>query len=179
MNALHEINEWRHRRYEAEQNKLWRPARQAHMQVTTLQRSLRDRFAELNGWQLTRRQFPLAVLRDNKLHGNPDLRFEGPVGFNHDTLDHAEYFRHTEKPYRAAAIVAHLYGAKTDELNAYAKERGLVAHIAPSKMASWYYPGGTTMVVYVRPGTGVTWLPEQRDVWWDATAEERLGDDPS
>lgn len=46
----------------------------------------------------------------------------------HDVLDHPEYFRHREKPYRATGIVAHVYlcNAAPIDLNAYATERGLV-----------------------------------------------------
>jgi hypothetical protein len=72
-------------------------------------------------------------------------------------LDHAEYFRENEKPYRAAAIVAHLYN-RNAPVDQWAHERGLTATIAPR--ASWYNPGGTIMVCYTRPGADVQWPPE-------------------
>ena|SRR6266536_3039916 len=87
----------------------------------------------------------------------------------HHLFDHAEYFRHRAKPYRAAAIVAHNYGNVAEEAKSFAAKHGLIAHVVPGKMASWYYPGATQLVCYVRPSTIVAWPEDMVRVWWEKT----------
>jgi hypothetical protein len=72
MNALREITEQRNKLIQAERKKLWRPSKQASREIFRLQCSLRERFAELNGWKVSKTRFPLSVLRDNKPHGRGD-----------------------------------------------------------------------------------------------------------
>jgi hypothetical protein len=63
------------------------------------------------------------------------------------------------RPYRPTAIAAHLYA--NDEIvgraREWASEHRLLLHEPPNLHASWYYPGGTRLVVYTRPDTNIAW----------------------
>ncbi len=142
-----------------------REARLARQKLRELQTAVAREFASLNGWQPTRREFSLETLRDHKMHGGGGYENWRPLP--HEFFDHPEFFRDREKPYRAAAIVAHNYPNRetSDEQAAaeqvFAAEHGLVAHHPPNPRTSWYYPGSTRLVCFTRPGIAVTWLPEQ------------------
>jgi hypothetical protein len=142
-----------------------RESRLAQRKLRELQTAAASKFASLNGWQTTRREFSLETLRDHKMHGGWGGNWGRGQQLPHEFFDHREFFRDREKPYRAAAIVAHNYPNRetNDEQaaaeHAFAAEHGLVAHHPPRPRASWYYPGSARLVCYTRPGVAVTWLP--------------------
>ena len=63
----------------------------------------------------------------------PEPSPEPDLGWS-EVLDHAEYFRETTPPYRAAAIVGHPYptSATIEDIEAWAKSLGLRLHTPPS-----------------------------------------------
>lgn len=133
--------------------------------IQELKDDMRRAFAEANGWRLTDSSFPTRVLARGKVHAGSwdawtSLNNYGSDSFQHEFMDHREFFREKCKPYRAAAIVAHLYNDKAD-IHSWAEERSLVAHVPPLPKSSWYYPEVTLFVCYTRPGIVVNWLPEQ------------------
>lgn len=132
--------------------------------ISQAEKSLRARFAQLNGWAVAKGRFSVDDLRDGRIRAGAWWEI---ASSDHDALDHVEHYRDRKAPHRPAAIVSHIYSSP-GAAEAFAKEHRLEAHVAGSRMVSWYYPGGTWMVVYVRPGTAVAWLPEQVALWYDA-----------
>jgi hypothetical protein len=101
-------------------------------------------FADSREWILARTDFGLATLARGGCWGA-----ESPA-LVHDTFDHPYYFRRNR---RAAAIAAHLYEgafqANRARCEALAGRLGLTLELPD--YPSWYYPGATTLVVYVGP----------------------------
>ena len=103
-------------------------------------------FAESRGWTLSRSDFVLAALARGGVHGG-----YLPYPYDHHTtMDHSYYFRRNR---RAAAIAAHLYEgaflANRARCEALAAALGLTLELPD--YPSWYYPGATTLVLYVGP----------------------------
>jgi hypothetical protein len=133
--------------------------------IEDLKTDSRQAFANLNGWRLTNAEFTTRVLATSKVHAGSGRHWDegrSADSYQHEFMDHAEFFRESAKPYRAAAIVAHLYNCEAD-VHSWALERGLHAHVPPRLKASWYYPGATLIVCYTRPHVIVRWLPEQHE----------------
>jgi hypothetical protein len=79
--------------------------------------------------------------------------------FPHPLFDHAEFFTQGRRP---AAIVAHVYDDEViEDATAFARQHGIAVQQPPQALASWYYPGQTTLLCYTRANTRVNWLPEQ------------------
>jgi hypothetical protein len=130
-------------------------------------------FGALNEWRMAPHAFSLTALRDHKVR---DAQCGGVFnGYDAGFVDHPQWFREIKRPYRAAAIVAHLYGpgdvsdwaasARVD-MGTWAARNGLTAHVPTDTWASWYFPGVCLLVVYTRPGVVIQWLPEQCAGLW-------------
>ncbi len=138
-----------------------RPHRIAYARWTEVSVAARLEFEQLNGWHRSLRGFSIRVLSEGKVHSGG--RWDGYGLPPNQLMDHPQYFR--DERHRAIAIVAHLYehwwypGASTcGKLQGEAQRLGLVAHEHPlGAAASWYYPGGTRVVAFTRPGIVVRW----------------------
>lgn len=151
---------------------------------------IRARFAAANGWKVAKHSFDVDVLSKNKVHS---YDYCGPAYRDTmDACDHPEFFRLDR---RAAAIVAHNYAPSchAETVGRVAERYGLRVHVPPDgKRASWYFPGGTHLIVLTRPDViEIVWptedemtefarAAEQRDQWrklvngyWNLGAEER------
>lgn len=82
--------------------------------------------------------------------------------------DHDHYFRRDR---RAMAVVTQPYVTRdVDALRVYAAEKGLVMHMPPSPLASFWYPGATYFIVLTAPSFGrVRWIPAQLNFERDAS----------
>lgn len=113
----------------------------------------------LNEFQRAVRPFTLDALKRNLAHGG-----EGDANsYDPEFMDHPEWYRSRKKPYRAAAIVAHLYGGDA-RVHTWADSMGLQEHLPPipsGQSASWYWPGHTWIVCYTRPGVIVRWFKDR------------------
>jgi len=98
-------------------------------------------FGDYFGWKLSDKPFGVDVLARNGVWST-DYWLRG-ASFEH--IDHAYYYR---KNRRAVAIACHLYHVPED-IHEWAAEHGLLVGVSDDKMKSWYYPGETTLVVYV------------------------------
>ena len=99
-------------------------------------------FGDYFGWKLSKTSFGTKTLARNGVHGREDYH-NGRLRYPY--VDHAYYYR---KNRRAVAIACHLYHVP-DDIHEVAAEHGLLVGISDDKMKSWYYPGETTLVVYV------------------------------
>jgi hypothetical protein len=141
------------RRDVADDKKQWIKQHLMGLRHAELQRTLARRFGAERGWTLSSSAFSLRTLSRGKRHGgryilNGDGFFEGSIA---DCFDHPYWFRHDGA---AAAIAAHLYGFPHNKADceAVAAEYGL--RFETPDFPSWWYPGGTTLVVYVGPAGG-------------------------
>jgi hypothetical protein len=100
---------------------------------------MRDNFAAEHGWIYSTRGFTIDQLR----RGSTQAR-RGDCGFQVSPMDHVEYFRLAERPWRPVAILSHEYGSFETSL-AFALERGVTATLLPE---SWYSPGRANAVLY-------------------------------
>ena len=101
------------------------------------QNAMSAAFAAERGWKLTR-FFSVDQLRrrsNGKRWGD---------GFIESPLDHAEYFRLAQAPWRPIAILSHEYSPFTRSLE-LAQKYELTAELLP---ASWYFPGHCNAVLY-------------------------------
>jgi hypothetical protein len=117
----------------------------------------RQQFADANGWRVSK----FFALRDlvAPLKGIPLPYFE--TDFEQSAIvDHAECFRKDRKP---VAIVGHNYDGHGlqygwERIAEFCAPLGLLVHVAPAgKVASWYYPGHSTLLVITQPGIEVVW----------------------
>lgn len=104
-------------------------------------------FAEKRGWRVSRRIFTLRQMRVGAPHRRVTDFF---LNSDPQLFAHPYYFRHTERPYRPAAIVAHLYRSESDtpSIVAEAALLGLRAERLP--FSWWYPPNGCLAVCYTR-----------------------------
>jgi hypothetical protein len=128
-----------------------RELRISEREHSAAQRRLAIDFGEVRGWKLTDRQFDLMTLSRGKQHsGARDYSGRHQPGHHHSSFDHPYFYKRDRK---AAAIVAHLYGWPSDTCRAECAEiadrYGL--KIETPDFPSWWYPGGTTLVVYTGP----------------------------
>jgi hypothetical protein len=121
------------------------------------------RFAELNGWKLSKSSFGLRLLaglprKRGALSALDDLHpGNGQTG---RLFDHCSFYRMDRVP---VAIVSQPYAEATtiEQARAKAAVYALEVLTPPLSPAGWHYPGRTEMFVFVRRGTPVSWLPEQ------------------
>jgi hypothetical protein len=132
----------------------------------------RRRFAFNNGWQLARHRFPIERLA---VRLPPDfVRF----GWNPDSrlLDHVECYRKNGRP---AGLVAHSY-LPDAVVRAEALARQLGLQVICCERSSWWYPGRSTLLVFVAPGELII-MPSEAEIAenacvhaaWEAELERR------
>jgi AAA domain-containing protein len=119
-----------------------------------------QKFAELNGWEISPDPFTPDVIGCEEAYWNP----RGHSRW----MDHPLYFKGClpgEKTARCIAIVGQPYGsldAHRNELYAVAAKYGCLCwHVPPNPRASFWSPGKTLFVVMTLPDVEVRWLPEQ------------------
>ena len=117
-----------------------------------------ERFARLNGWRRTRREFPMGQLCGRRGR-NADLfplvrRGEDP----HHVMDHLFWFNRGRRP---VAIGAMPYNAHLGQARMLAARYGLEVQAPPIEKSGWWYPGSARCFAFVQPGTAVQWLLEQ------------------
>jgi hypothetical protein len=104
-------------------------------------------FAQKRGWRISRRVFTLRQMRVGAPHRSVTDFF---LSSDPQLFAHPYYFRHTERPYRPAAIVAHLYRSESD-IPSIAAEAALLGLRAERLAFSWWYPpNGCLAVCYTR-----------------------------
>ena len=121
-----------------------RPIRSAEQErLRDLRVQLCAVFAAEHGWVSARRDFTLEALINGRVWAPYELLRESLL------FDHPFYFRCARK--RAAAIAAHLYDwdSREREARAFAAKKGLA--IEAPQFPSWWFPGRTTLVLWVGP----------------------------
>jgi hypothetical protein len=124
-----------------------------------LRRRAALRFAEINGWKYSTKEFAPAVLARGGAYRRKDEAWY--AGWVHDLFDHPVYFREARPPYRPVAIVGQPYNTDVASARIVAARIGLDLHAPPSSTASWWLPGETAFFCCTRPGMTVAFLPEQ------------------
>ena len=110
--------------------------------------AVRKLFAASRGWTVGKHAFSLRQLL-TATHSRSWYDYRGESWY--PAIDHAEYYRLPTRPWRPAAILSHSY-APSAEITKFAADNGLSVEFLD--MPSWYYPGGTTAVLFtakVRP----------------------------
>lgn len=123
--------------------------------LDTLQETLIDEFAELNGWEFVCHPFGLRALAENRSFDN-ELSPMWP---------HHLYFRHPARfgGGRAAAIVTQPTGGPSIAEIYSQLGYGLILRTPPVTTASFYHPGHARFVVVTRPGVSLEFLPCQME----------------
>jgi hypothetical protein len=116
-----------------------RAAREASEAVTAAKVAVRDAFAAERGWRISARSFTIDQLRTGH-----NVARRGDFDSHPRPIDHPEYFRLAQRPWRPVAILSHEYSPFTDVL-ALAARKGLIAELLPE---SWYSPGCCSAVLY-------------------------------
>lgn len=144
------------------------PVHRARMHL--LQSEVRRRFAEANGWQATEAQYaPGQIARASKGRRAGEDGSATWCGL----IDHPDCFRIGHRP---EAIASHAYATDRGVLDRewlearageWASQHGLRAQLPPCPLAaSWYFPGGTSLVVFTREDAPpVKWLADVAN--WD------------
>jgi hypothetical protein len=149
------------RRFCAEPNvdrdsfKYWRRTRELNLEITPIQDAVARRFAELNGWKLSRREF-VPELIGTRRYGTYGVEW----GVGNDLADHCLYFR-ADKTNTAILTQPYLKVAEIERFRAWTDHLGLALHLPPDPYASFWFPGYATFVVLTVAGGEVRWLPEQ------------------
>jgi hypothetical protein len=106
----------------------------------------RQQFARANRWRISKSYFSPRMLAAGKMYARCWEDYGTDNGF-----DHTEWYRKDRWP---VAIVGHNYdGARNDEIDRLLNhfDMALQLYVAPAgTAASWYYPGGTTLLVITR-----------------------------
>jgi hypothetical protein len=97
-------------------------------------------YAIRNGWRATEASFSHSVLMRSGVTSGTYFTSHGL-----DHFDHPDWFRASR---RAAAIVGHTYPVARDESIELARYTGLGLAM-PTDYPSWYYPGATTLKVWM------------------------------
>ena len=117
-------------------------------------------FARLNEWSRTKIEFTLrqlAGMKRSKEDRMPVYMYRGDDP--HWVLDHCRYFKAEGK---AVAIVTMPHNAQMEHAREIADRYGLDVLAPPIAKSGWWLPGPTFCFAFVRPGTMVKWLPQQR-----------------
>jgi hypothetical protein len=119
----------------------------------SLQNSLAAEFGRRRGWRLSASSFTIRALAKRQAPGSRTIE-----SLDQDLFDHPYYYRESQRPFRAAALVAHVYDVpKTSDpvarlkaitnLATKADRLGLELE-ATDSFPSWHYPGWTTLLIY-------------------------------
>lgn len=119
------------------------------------------RFALLNGWQFTNRNFSYEVLSNGTRRGITRDFFHDPSHLG----DHPLFFSADRRP---VAIVCQPYHAPDVDtrLTEITRRWNLKSHQPPATFSSFYYPGACRFIVLTRPEINeVHWLESQMDAF--------------
>lgn len=133
LRAMHEHGYWRVREYVV-----------ATRELRRLREYLRSDLAASRGWTVASRPFSLRQLLACSNHSTVGDSCE----HHYPYIDHAEYFRHSNRPYRPAAILTHAY-TDAKSICDFAAEQGVHCEIMPW---SWYYPEKCTASLFSHHG---------------------------
>ncbi len=103
------------------------------------------RFGEGRGWKLSRGTFGLHAFKAGSRTARLKADYTGEDYPYSSVIDHPEYYKQYGCP---IAIVSHTYGYDKKACDAFCDEYGLVHEKLDEP--SWYYPGGTTSIVFTR-----------------------------
>jgi len=120
-----------------------------HCQIAAERYRCAEAFGDHRGWRLSEKYFSPAVLARRGVRSRPGL-----YAWPYPAADHA-YLYHTPDR-RAAGAVCHIYGldeAGRADCRRWAAAQGLRVEF-PSEPASWWWPGATTLVLYLPAGAG-------------------------
>lgn len=104
-------------------------------------------FADKRGWRVSRKVFTLRQMRVGAPHRSVADFF---LSSDPQLFAHPYYFRHAERPYRPAAIVAHLYRTETDMPDIAAEAALLGLHAERLAFSWWYPPNGCLAICYTK-----------------------------
>lgn len=114
-------------------------------------------FGRRHQWMRAKRDFSIEVLAGRLHHSGLDYARQASFGCHYDLFDHPYCYRDVARPYRAAAVVAHLYNnsaEKPGNLSVLAGQLGLT--VSWPDFPSWWYPGRTHLVLVTPIGCPLT-----------------------
>ncbi|HLQ85596.1 MAG TPA: hypothetical protein VK110_05535 [Salinisphaeraceae bacterium] len=135
---IEELREWAEETHRVRGLFRWNAYRYGVLREAWLE--LQKQFAAKRGWRVAGRPFSTAQLLEGR-HNRNDADYCGISGLPY--MDHCEYYRLPQRPYRPAAIVTHSYSTPGD-IRAYANSNGFCCEFLPW---SWYCPGETVAAV--------------------------------
>ena len=123
----------------------WIRGREATERLDNARDVLQNSFAAVRGWRHANKAFTLPQLRDGSNVPRVD-------DYDHivSPMDHVEWFREANRPWRPAGIISHEY-SPFEQSVLLAAQYGLVAQLLP---ISWYFPGSCNAVLYTAPRRG-------------------------
>jgi hypothetical protein len=128
------------------------------------QRALRAQaandFAALNNWQVSLTPFPLLALTSRHSLQPAITNYRQILFGDHPPV----LFRENSPPHQPVAIVGQPRHTNPDAARAVATKLGLQLHLPANITASWWHPGEAAFFCFTRPGTEVTFLPEQMEL---------------
>jgi hypothetical protein len=114
-------------------------------------------FGKLNGgWRWSRWGFSLVHLSLAK----PSRRREVYDLKPSDVFDHLFFYKLGRVP---ICLISQPYRRHIDVAQRIANLHGLEILEPPQPRSGWWFPGRTHCFAFVRPGTAITWLPEQTE----------------
>jgi hypothetical protein len=124
---------WRHAQHEEEDLRL-------HLAQT---------FSEARRWRPAKAGFDLPTLARGGTSTDWMTALQNsPVMVTRAVLDHPYYFKRNRK---AAAIAAHLYNYPDCKEQCISVARAFDVTFEAPDFPSWWFPGGTTLVLYIGP----------------------------
>jgi len=123
---------------------MWREIDALHRRVNAERRRCAEAFGRHRGWRLSSTYFSPDVLARRGVRSRSAL-FKWP----YPEADHAFLYRAPDR--RAVGAACHIYGlneAGRARCRRWAAVQGLRAEF-PAEPASWWWPGSTTLVVYL------------------------------
>lgn len=120
-----------------------------------LRAALAIEFGRRHGWNRARSIFWNAGVLARRSTTASSIRTGESFGLEGDLFDHSYCYREASRPYRAAAIAAHLYNnsaSKPGDLAEKANSLGLT--LSWPDFPSWWLPGSTSLALYV-PATSL------------------------
>ncbi len=110
--------------------------------LSAIRQALREEFARLYGWRVSKRWFALSQLKRGSSARRRDETYQSLVSALPGSGRHVEYYRDGRRP---AAILVHCYKPSGRLHSTFAKQHGLKAE----RLAfSWYSPDRCIAVLY-------------------------------
>jgi hypothetical protein len=114
--------------------------------IGQIRETLAEEFGCRKGWIWSRRPFTLSQRARRSNHA----RRQGPQDAAR-IIDHTHFYREAKRPYLPAALVSHLYDwPEVDPAVEHACHRLGLRYEAVIDFPSWWYPGRTQIVLYMR-----------------------------